>query len=166
MNVTFDLTTITARGIQPYLAKMATGHMGAFIQICPLVVTETDLGAPDKLETYDLPFFGEEVGFLWKTFTQAVKDCPEKITFASFDLGKIKGSEFDSLLDEIGNTDLAKVAAQLVKYVVTCPEVPDLHNPDAYLDLPYYTQFNPLRRKLSEAGEDQLENFLKRFGGS
>lgn len=135
--------------------------------IAPLVVTECPWGDASERATYEqFDLFSEEIGHLWKAFQHAIKDAPEKVTLASFNLSKMQASEFDTLVDEIGGVKVDVIANLLSKYVAACPEVRDVRDPEAYLDLPYYTQFRPLANKLSTSGKEQMENFLKRFAAS
>ena len=159
--ITFDLTKITAREIAPYLTDMAKGHMSWMLDIMPLVVTACPWGEPANPETYDLPLFSEQAKLLFGAFQKAVLEVPERITFASFNLQEIKAKDFDTLVDQVNGTKPDVIAGLLAKYVKACPEVKTVTDTEAYLALPYYTQFRVLAKKLSGAGRDQLENFLK-----
>ncbi len=161
--IEFDLTKMTVREIEPILPKMFGQSMGWLTELAPLLVTRCPWGKADDPATYDFPVFGEEMGLLWKAFQQAIHDKPEAITFASFDLSRIKAKDFDALVGQISGADVHLIAEMLAKYVTACPEVKDVRDPEGYLDLVYYTQFRPLANKLSAAGKEQLENFLKRF---
>lgn len=163
--ITFDLSTVTARALAPHLEDMGKGHMSWMLDIMPLVCTACPFGEPNKPETYDFPVFSDEAGQMWDAFQLAVKAVPEKITFASFDLKAIKAKDFDIIVDQINGIKVNVIAGLLAKYVKACPEVKDVSDPEAYLDLPYYTQFRALAKRLSNASKEQMENFLKRHGG-
>ena len=162
-----DVTQITAREIAPYLAESTKAHLGWLIDLAPKLVKECPWGDPKDAATYeDFSLFSDEFGQYWEAYQKAIKAAPECLTMASFDLSRIKAREFDTLVDHVNSTNVNEITRLLVQYVKTCPEVRDVRDPEAYLDLKYYTQFRPLANRLSSAGKDQLENFLKRFAAS
>ena len=106
--------------------------------------------------------FSEEFGELWEGYQAAIREVKEAITMASFDLSRIKAAEFDNLVVKISSPDVESIAKMLSQYVKHCPEIADVQSEECYLDLVYYSQFRPLANRLAKAGNEQLENFLKR----
>lgn len=167
-DIQFDLSRITVRELTPYLGKMDRLHVSWLPEIMPLLVTACPFGAADDPATYDLPLFGNEMKQLWQGYQAAIKqaNAAPAITFASFDLSAIRAKDFDAIVDDINGTKVDVIASILAKYVSKCPEVRNIGEPGAYLDLVYYTQFRPLANKLSRAAQEQMENFLKQSDGS
>lgn len=169
--VEFDLTAATARQIHETGAvpKIRKGRLGATAQLFPLIVIRcpAEWGAPDDEATYArLPLI-DVIKPLFQAYNDAAKDIKSPFAGVSFDLGQITPPEYDELVDNAAANDFSALAAMLAKLVKACPGLDgDLHDPDTYLDLPYYTHFLPLCNKMVSAGKDLLENFLKPSTGT
>ena len=159
----FNLTDITVQKIAPYLEDMGKAHMSWMVDIMPVLCMQCPYGPANDAATYDLPIFGDEFGRLFDAFQQAVSNTPEHITFATVDLSRMKAKDFDEIVDELNGIRVEVIAGILAKYITSCPEVRDVRDPAAYLDLKYYTQFRALANRVKQEAREQMENFQKRF---
>lgn len=164
--VEFDLTTATARQVQATKAmpNIRKGRLGATVKLFPLIVTKcpAEWGAADDEATYaKLPLL-DVIKPLFKAYNDQAKGVATPLSAVSFDLSQITPPEFDSMIDSADANNFSELANMLAKLVKACPGISgDLHDPDTYLDLPYYSHFLPLCNKMVNAGKDLLENFLR-----
>ena len=77
----------------------------------------------------------------------------------TFDLTRITAREMPDFQRAMTQQDTETVAAFLAKIVVNCPHLPadaDAHDPETYLELPYYGAFQAVVDDLGEATKNAV----------
>lgn len=160
VQITFDLNKLTAREIAPFLPAVRRGRMQGYIKLWTLTATSFNLGDPADPATYqNLPMAGPLKDIL-KVFHEAIKAAKDNPPNVKFDLTKATASEYDLLMGSIQRGEVKEIAECLAKFTVSCSVLEKVDDPEAWLDLPYYSQFVPAANALQGAGDDLYKRFL------
>lgn len=76
-----------------------------------------------------------------------------------FDLTKVTARDMHEFIRAGRESDIPALAETLAKVVTRCPaEWGDPRNPETYINLPYFGEFQQVIKQFSEAGAAQAKN--------
>lgn len=160
VEISFDLNKLTAREIAPFLPAVRRGRVQGYIKLWTETATSFNLGDPKDPVTYQSLPMGGALRDVFKVFKAAISAAKDNPPEATFDLTKATANEYDQMMGSIQRGDVKEIAECLSKFTVSCSLMEKLDDPEAWLDLPYYSQFVPVANSLVGAGDDLYKRFL------